>query len=58
MLIALVLNLAFAVVLVGGWALAVWALYKGLAPPAAGRDLPYQPATGHHPDPVPIKRAA
>lgn len=30
MLLAIVLNLVCAVVLVGGWAAAVWALYKGL----------------------------
>ena len=33
---AFILNLALAVVIVGGWALTVRALYRGLAEPAAG----------------------
>jgi hypothetical protein len=58
MFTAIVLNLASIVVLVGGWILAVRALYKGLAAPAAGPDLPRLPATGRHPDAIPLKRAA
>ena len=55
---AIVLNLASITVLVGGWTLAVRALYKGLAAQDAVRDPTPLPATGRHPDAAPTKRAA
>ena len=58
MLLAIALNLASAVVLVGGWALAVRALYNGLEALATGRDLPRLPATDRPHDAAPMKRAA
>lgn len=45
MFLALVLNLVFAVVLVSGWALALWIADKGLADPEAGRDARHLPGT-------------
>jgi hypothetical protein len=58
MFLAIALNLASIVVLVGGWTLAVRALYKGLAALDAVRDPTPLPTSGRHPDAVPIKRAA
>jgi hypothetical protein len=56
---AIVLNFVSIVVLAGGWTLAVRAVYKGLAPPAAGQDTPRLSHTGHLPDIVlEAKRAA
>jgi hypothetical protein len=63
--LALVLYFVFAVVLVSGWALALWAADKGLALPEGGRDAWRLPgtvgcaATRHGSDAIPsAKRAA
>lgn len=62
MFLAIVLNLASIIVVVGGWAIAVRTLYKGLGAdgaPAARLDAPRLPRPDRLPDVVlPVKRAA
>ena len=62
MVLTIALNLAPAVVLVGGWSLAVWRLHNGLGAPAAATTAPAArvlPQPGHQREAVlPASRAA
>ncbi len=55
MFLAIALNLASAAVLVGGWSLAVWALYKGLGSQPAPAATLY---TGRLPETARLRDAA
>lgn len=46
MLLAILLNAISAVVLVGGWALAVWALHRGLGAPYLAHEERHLSGTG------------